>query len=308
MKCNCRNQVFEAFGLPECSLQPEKIVKAWFTTELTEKEIGSYTFLPTPVWASNGNLWQGVPFYATPMIDLAESERPDAVKEEIGGNIYHVRNSQRTFKFTFAKKPAEFGRLFEKLRCSSTLGVFLQDINGIIWGVRSGILSNNTSNTAVWEKVAPIPIIASSIDAKLEFAGDKNVNKWVINLQATVAFEDYDLVPIAANSSLLTYNPPIALVATVFNKVSNGARIAIQARFAIGEQVDMLHLTNLTVFPQAYNASGSFISPDTTTWTLDGNVYRLTNIPTDAVGYKYTSSQLATLDDAYDFYHLDIKL
>ena len=308
MKCDCRNQIFEAFGLPECSLQPEKIVKAWFTTELTAKEIGTYTFLPSPVWSNSGNLWHGIAFYATPLIDLAESERPDAIKEEIGGNIYHVRNSQRTFKFTFAKKPAEFGRLFEKLRCSATLGVFLQDINGVIWGIRSGVLSNNTNNTAVWEKVAPIHVVANSIDAKMEFAGDKNVNKWVINLQTTVTFEDYDLVPVAANASLLTYNPPISLVATVFDKQQFTARVAIQARFAIGEQVNMIHLTDLQAFPKAYDASGEFIDYDNTVWTLDGNAYLLTNLPANVAGYKYTNTQLATLDDTYDFYHLDIKL
>jgi hypothetical protein len=142
----------------------------------------------------------------------------------------------------------------------------------------------------------------------MEFAGDKNVNKWVINLQATVTFEDYDLVPVAANASLLTYNPPISLIATVFDRQQFAVRVAIQARFAIGEQVNMIHLTDLQAFPKAYDASGEFIDDDTTVWTLEGNAYLLTDLPANVAGYKYTNAQLATLDDTYDFYHLDIKL
>jgi hypothetical protein len=72
----------------------------------------------------------------TPILYNVESERPEAVFEELSGTKFFVRHQPRTFKALVAKPPTEWGINIEQLRCVSRLGVFLIDEAGVVWGRR----------------------------------------------------------------------------------------------------------------------------------------------------------------------------
>jgi hypothetical protein len=72
----------------------------------------------------------------TPILYNVESERPEAVFEELSGTKFFVRHQPRTFKALVAKPPTEWGINIEQLRCVSRLGVFLIDDAGVVWGRR----------------------------------------------------------------------------------------------------------------------------------------------------------------------------
>ena len=137
MRCVCK-QGMEAMGLPECSPIPERVRRLMFTTSLEEHPTGliasSASPFPDPPWTFT--LWDGLWKLVTPLLDDASSEKPDDVREEVGGASFFVREANRTFSAVVVRRPAEFGRLIKQLRCAQQLGVFLVDAAGVVWGMR----------------------------------------------------------------------------------------------------------------------------------------------------------------------------
>lgn len=320
MECRCNLQFVEAMGLPQCGPIPERIVKMFFTPDLRALSLVQDTqnipqlapslnyevpWLYEPdVNNTNFDLWRYLWALVTPTLDLVESERAEAVREEIGGNSYFVRYSTRSFSVTVAKKSAEFGRLLAQLRCYNQLGVLLLDSNGVLWGVRATQYTSNQQN--LQEVVRPIEINTATIDERMVFAGDTTVQKWQFSFQLNQNVMDYNFVPIYYDKRLLAYLPPIELNTSVISRQGNTARIAVFARFAVGAMETVRHIE--IPAPTAHNAQGAPITPDPTNISRSGNVYVYDNIPTAAASYRYTTQWLRSNGGAYNYYSFRIQL
>jgi hypothetical protein len=135
----------------------------------------------------------------TPILYNVESERPEAIFEELSGTKFFVRHQPRTFKALVAKPPTEWGINIEQLRCESRLGVFLIDDAGVVWGRRVNLAA-----------AAPIPIEPGTIQARLLFPSDAAITKYEFSFDFAHSLMDFELVPVFADESLRSYVPPIA--------------------------------------------------------------------------------------------------
>jgi hypothetical protein len=136
----------------------------------------------------------------TPILYNVESERPEAVFEELSGTKFFVRHQPRTFKALVAKPPAEWGINIEQLRCVSRLGVFLIDDAGVVWGRRVS-----------FNEAAPIPIESGTVQVRLLFPSDATITKYEFSFDFAQSLMDFELVPVFAAAGLLNY---VALIAT----------------------------------------------------------------------------------------------
>jgi hypothetical protein len=135
----------------------------------------------------------------TPILYNVESERPEAVFEELSGTKFFVRHQPRTFKALVAKPPTEWGINIEQLRCVSRLGVFLIDDAGVVWGRRARPVS-----------AAPIPIEPGTVQVRLLFPSDAAITKYEFSFDFAQSLMDFELVPVFADAGLLNYVPGIA--------------------------------------------------------------------------------------------------
>jgi hypothetical protein len=167
----------------------------------------------------------------TPILYNVESEKPDAVFEELSGIKFFVRHQPRTFKAIVVNPPTEWGINIEQLRCRSRLGVFLIDEKGVVWGRRMSSIS-----------AAPIPIEPATVQARLLFPTDSTTTKYEISFDFALSLMDFELVPVFVDDRLSTYTPPIAARLEAAWRASGSSRIlsvfvyALYARSA-GEPV-----------------------------------------------------------------------
>jgi len=216
MQCRC-SQPLWALGIPDCHPVLRPIRRIAFETVL-----GSST-APADFDLVNSTVYPNARRLMTPILYNVESERPEAVFEELSGTKFFVRHQPRTFKALVAKPPTEWGINIEQLRCVSRLGVFLIDDAGVVWGRRVSV------NAA-----APISIEPGTVQARLLFPSDTTITKYEFSFDFAQSLMDFELVPVFADAGLLNYTPGIAarliarwqppvLIASVFALYTRGA-------------------------------------------------------------------------------------
>lgn len=277
MSCKCENRL-EALGLPSCAFLPERIRRFIFTPDLVRSQdpASGITALGTPFPDppfSPGVLWRDMWRLITPRLDLVESERGDPVLETVGENQYFVRNSLRGFRGLVAKVPAEFDRLISQLRCQATLGVFMVDANGVIWGMRAPGYEHYD--------VMPIPVVPSSISGRQIYASAESVFKYEFRFEASVEFGDKDLVPIWEAKAVLNYEPPMGVLGTGYFDGSGNLQISVYSLFArgpmVGGEIAIPHL-DIESYLEVRRMDGTPITG--VTWTeLGGGQYEAAGIP-----------------------------
>ncbi len=194
--CRC-GQAPEAFGLPECNIKMAPIVRMIFTTQANQLVTDPTSQL---VLSPSNPDFPDIYALITPKLSDVSSERGEPVTEEIGATTYFVRNNARTVTAILAQVPAEWGEYISALRCQNQVGVFFVDANGIVWGSKV--------ETSLGVAGAPIPIVPSTLSATFGFPSYSTVQKYTISFQVPFEWEDYELIPLLADQSYLTYVPP----------------------------------------------------------------------------------------------------
>ncbi len=192
MQCRCGAPLW-ALGIPDCYPVLRPIRRIAFETNLAGSSV------PTNFDLANSSYYPDARRLMTPILYNVESERPEAVFEELSGTKFFVRHQPRTFKALVAKPPTEWGINIEQLRCRSQLGVFLIDEGGVVWGRRLGP-----------ETAAPIPIEPGTVQARLLFPSDSTITKYEFSFDFALSLMDFELVPVFADAELLRYAPGIA--------------------------------------------------------------------------------------------------
>jgi hypothetical protein len=164
-----------------------------------ERELVSSN-IPADFNLLNSTLYPNARRLMTPILYNVESERPEAVFEELSGTKFFVRHQPRTFKALVAKPPTEWGINIEQFRCVSRLGVFLIDDAGVVWGKRVGP-----------DSAAPIPIEPGTVQARLLFPSDAAIAKYEFSFDFAQSMMDFELVPVFADAGLLNYVSGIAV-------------------------------------------------------------------------------------------------
>jgi hypothetical protein len=232
----------------------------------------------------------------TPILYNVESERPEAVFEELSGTKFFVRHQPRTFKALVAKPPTEWGINIEQLRCVSRLGVFLIDDAGVVWGRRVNP-----------EEAAPIPIEPGTVQVRLLFPSDATITKYEFSFDFALSLMDFELVPVFADAGLLNYIPgiaarlivqwqPPALIASVFALYTRGAGdlgipiTGLATHLELRNNANTLITTNFTeAAPGVYQDSSLSLPPS-------GNPYTIrvgTGAPTGAFDYTTAVAQFS---------------
>jgi len=192
MQCRCSAPLW-ALGIPDCHPVLRPIRRIAFERVLDESKN------PPAFDLINSTLYPNARRLMTPILYNVESERPDAVFEELSGTKFFVRHQPRTFKALVAKPPTEWGINIEQLRCVSRLGVFLIDDAGVVWGKRVSPF-----------EAAPIPIEPGTVQARLLFPSDATITKYEFSFDFAQSLMDFELVPVFANKALTSYAPTIA--------------------------------------------------------------------------------------------------
>jgi hypothetical protein len=217
MQCKC-SQPLWALGIPDCHPVLRPIRRIAFETVLDAASD------PSDFDLLNSTFYPNARRLMTPILYNVESERPDAVFEELSGTKFFVRHQPRTFKALVAKPPTEWGINIEQLRCVSRLGVFLIDDAGVVWGRRVGA-----------DAAAPIPIEPGTIQVRLIFPSDAAITKYEFSFDFAQSLMDFELVPVFADASLRDYVPPIATRIDLirwWGSISTGLSIRIYALYA----------------------------------------------------------------------------
>jgi hypothetical protein len=176
----------------------------------------------------------------TPILYNVESERPEAVFEELSGTKFFVRHQPRTFKALVAKPPAEWGINIEQLRCVSRLGVFLIDDAGVVWGRRVSP-----------GEAAPIPIEPGTVQVRLLFPSDTTITKYEFSFDFAQSLMDFELVPVFANAGLLNYVPRIAARIDLirwWGSISTGLSVRIYALYSRSPDSLYIPITGLASY------------------------------------------------------------
>jgi hypothetical protein len=183
----------------------------------------------------------------TPFLYNVESDRPEPVFEELSGVKFFVRHQPRTFKALVAKPPAEWGINIEQLRCVSKLGVFLIDDAGVVWGRRID-----------QDEAAPIPIEPGTVQIRLLFPSDSAITKYEFSFDFAQSLMDFELVPVFADSGLLSYTPLIAarLDATY---ASPNLGVSVYALYAQSAGNLYIPITGLASFLELRNNANTLI-------------------------------------------------
>jgi hypothetical protein len=203
-----------------------------------------------------------------------ESERPEAVFEELSGTKFFVRHQPRTFKALVAKPPTEWGINIEQLRCVSRLGVFLIDDAGVVWGRRVSI-----------DEAAPIPIESGTVQARLLFPSDATITKYEFSFDFAQSLMDFELVPVFADAGLLNYTPGIA--ARLIVQWRPPALIArVYALYARGTGDFDIPITGLAAYLELRNNANTLITTSFTEGTP--GVYQSDPLTLSPSGNPYT--------------------
>jgi hypothetical protein len=211
----------------------------------------------------------------TPILYNVESERPEAVFEELSGTKFFVRHQPRTFKALVAKPPTEWGINIEQLRCVSRLGVFLIDDAGVVWGRRVRL-----------DGAAPIPIEPGTVQVRLLFPSDTTITKYEFSFDFAQSLMDFELVPVFADAGVLNYIPgiaarlivqwqPPALIASVSALYTRGAGdlgipiTGLATHLELRNNANTLITTNFTeVAPGVYQDSSLSLPPSGNPYTI----------------------------------------
>jgi len=184
-----------------------------------------------------------------PILYNVESERPEAVFEELSGTKFFVRHQPRTFKALVAKPPTEWGINIEQLRCVSRIGVFLIDDAGVVWGRRVSV-----------NEAAPIPIEPGTVQARLLFPSDATITKYEFSFDFAQSLMDFELVPVFADAGLLNYVPGIAArIMAERNPVAQSLIVYVYALYARGAGDLYIPITGLAAFLEVRNNTDTLI-------------------------------------------------
>jgi hypothetical protein len=289
MQCKC-SQPLWALGIPDCYPVLRPIRRIAFETEL------GGTNVPTHFDLLDSTFYPNARRLMTPILYNVESERPDAVFEELSGTKFFVRHQPRTFKALVAKPPTEWGINIEQLRCVSRLGVFLIDDAGVVWGRRVSV-----------EEAAPIPIEPGTIQVRLLFPSDSAITKYEFSFDFAQNMMDFEFVPVFANAGILNYVPgiatrlspswsPPALKAFVYALY---ARSAGNFYIPISGLASFLELRNNanTLIPTSFVevAPGVYVDPSLSL-SPSGNPYTIkvgSGVPIDAFDYTTAVAQFS---------------
>ena len=289
MQCRC-SQPLWALGIPDCHPVLRPIRRIAFERVLENSSTPEdFNLLTSALYPNARRLM-------TPILYNVESERPEAVFEELSGTKFFVRHQPRTFKALVAKPPAEWGINIEQLRCVSRLGVFLIDDAGVVWGRRVSV-----------NEAAPIPIESGTVQVRLLFPSDATITKYEFSFDFAQSLMDFELVPVFAAAGLLNYvsriaariepswNPP-QLSAVVYALYARGAGdfytpiTGLAPYLELRNNANTLITTNFTeVAPGFYQDSSLSLSPS-------GNPYTIrvgTGAPSGAFDYTTAVAQFS---------------
>jgi len=287
MQCRC-SQPLWALGIPDCHPVLRPIRRIAFERVLENSSTPEdFNLLTSALYPNARRLM-------TPILYNVESERPEAVFEELSGTKFFVRHQPRTFKALVAKPPTEWGINIEQLRCVSRLGVFLIDDAGVVWGRRVRL-----------DGAAPIPIEPGTVQVRLLFPSDTTITKYEFSFDFAQSLMDFELVPVFADAGLINYTPgiaarliaqwePPALIASVYALYARGTGdlgipiTGLAAYLELRNNANTLITTNFTeVAPGVYQDSSLSLPPS-------GNPYTIrvgTGAPTGAFDYTTAVAQ-----------------
>jgi len=268
MQCRCGAPLW-ALGIPDCHPVLRPIRRIAFERVLENSSTPEdFNLLTSALYPNARRLM-------TPILYNVESERPEAVFEELSGTKFFVRHQPRTFKALVAKPPTEWGINIEQLRCVSRLGVFLIDDAGVVWGRRVSV-----------NEAAPIPIEPGTVQVRLLFPSDTTITKYEFSFDFAQSLMDFELVPVFADAGLLNYTPGIAarliarwqppvLIASVFALYTRGAGdfgipiTGLATHLELRNNANTLITTNFTEGPPGIYES------DPLTLSASGNPYTI---------------------------------
>ena len=267
MQCRCGAPLW-ALGIPDCYPVLRPIRRIAFETALGPSSNSADFDL------GNSTVYPNARRLMTPLLYNVESERPEAVFEELSGTKFFVRHQPRTFKALVAKPPTEWGINIEQLRCVSRLGVFLIDDAGVVWGRRVSV-----------NEAAPIPIEPGTVQVRLLFPSDATITKYEFSFDFAQSLMDFELVPVFADAGLLNYVPGIAvrihvlafsrLSVVVYALYARGAGdvnipvTGLAAHLEVRDNTNTLVPTNFSeVAPGVYNDSSVVLPPSGAPYTI----------------------------------------
>ena len=285
MQCRC-SQPLWALGIPDCHPVLRPIRRIAFETQLVSSSA------PADFDLVNSIMYPNARRLMTPILYNVESERPEAVFEELSGTKFFVRHQPRTFKALVAKPPTEWGINIEQLRCVSRLGVFLIDDAGVVWGRRASPVS-----------AAPIPIEPGTVQVRLLFPSDAAITKYEFSFDFAHSLMDFELVPVFADAGLLNHVPPIAVRLEPILGSPTGLGAFIYALYAQGPGNFYIPVTGLashlelrdnanTLIPTSFGEVAPGVYRDTTlSLSASGNPYTIKVGPTAPTGaFDYTTA------------------
>ena len=287
MQCRC-SQPLWALGIPDCHPVLRPIRRIAFETVL------SPSGTPTNFDLINSTIYPNARRLMTPILYNVESERPEAVFEELSGTKFFVRHQPRTFKALVAKPPTEWGINIEQLRCVSRLGVFLIDDAGVVWGRRVSI-----------NEAAPIPIEPGTVQVRLLFPSDATITKYEFSFDFAQSLMDFELVPVFAAAGLLNYvsriaarleplsNPPL-LTAVVYALYARGAGDFYTPITGLAPYLELTNNANTLITTNFAEVAPGFYESDPLTLSASGNPYTIrvgSSAPAGAFDYTTAVAQ-----------------
>jgi len=267
MQCRCGAPLW-ALGIPDCHPVLRPIRRIAFETVL------ELSGTPTNFDLINSTVYPNARRLMTPILYNVESERPEAVFEELSGTKFFVRHQPRTFKALVAKPPAEWGINIEQLRCVSRLGVFLIDDAGVVWGKRVSPLA-----------AAPIPIEPGTVQARLLFPSDATITKYEFSFDFAQSLMDFELVPVFADAGLLNHVPGIAArLDPSWNAPT--LSVGVYALYARGAGDWYIPITGLAAYLELRNNANTLITTNFT--EVAPGVYQDSSLSLPPSGNPYT--------------------
>jgi len=267
MQCRC-SQPLWALGIPDCHPVLRPIRRIAFETVLNPSAT------PTDFDLINSTVYPNARRLMTPILYNVESERPEAVFEELSGTKFFVRHQPRTFKALVAKPPTEWGINIEQLRCVSRLGVFLIDDAGVVWGRR---VSPN--------EAAPIPIEPGTVQVRLLFPSDAAITKYEFSFDFAQSLMDFELVPVFADAGLLNHIP--ALAARLQSVLTgSGLNVFVYALYARGAGDLYIPITGLAAYLELRNNANTLITTNFT--EVAPGIYQDSSLSLSPSGNPYT--------------------
>jgi len=287
MQCRC-SQPLWALGIPDCHPVLRPIRRIAFETQLGPSSN------PAAFDLVNSTVYPNARRLMTPILYNVESERPEAVFEELSGTKFFVRHQPRTFKALVAKPPTEWGINIEQLRCVSRLGVFLIDDAGVVWGRRVSI-----------NEAAPIPIEPGTVQVRLLFPSDATITKYEFSFDFAQSLMDFELVPVFAAAGLLNYvsriaarleplsNPPL-LTAVVYALYARGAGDFYTPITGLAPYLELTNNANTLITTNFAEVAPGFYESDPLTLSASGNPYTIrvgSSAPAGAFDYTTAVAQ-----------------